>query len=362
MSQLLVVGGGLIGLLSAMELTDRGHKVTVLERGETGRESSWAGGGILSPIYPWRYSAEVNELALWSSEYYPQLVKRVIAATGQDPELYHSGLLILDPEQLAPASAWAEQHQQSSQMLSADDVAAMEPNLRSSVAQAIHFPNIGQVRNPFLVKALRAYVASIGVEIVTDAEVLDFEQQDGRINALKTAKGDFRADAYVIASGAWSGLLLDKLGLQAPIRPVKGQMLLYRIAPQHFGNIVLYQGKYIIPRQDGHVLVGSTMEDVGFDKQLTDDAAAELGGFAQGLIPALNEQALVKQWAGLRPASPDGIPMIGAVPELDNLYINAGHYRNGVCMGPATAHMLADIVSGNRPIFAPDAYLPSNFF
>jgi len=352
MSQIIVVGGGLIGLLSAMELRDRGHEVTLLERGETGRESSWAGGGILSPIYPWRYPPEVNRLALWSSSYYPVLVKRVMEATGENPELYHSGLLVLDPEQLEPGEAWAREYDQPCQRLSAAQLRELEPNLNWPVEQALLFPHIGQVRNPFLTKAMRAFLDTLGVQVVTDTEVTDFDVQNGQVQALLAGTRRFTADAYVMATGAWSGQLMQKLGLALPIEPVKGQMLLYRIEPGQLGRIVLYQGKYIIPRQDGHVLVGSTMEHSGFDKQLTEVAAKELSEYATGLLPALNPHSLVKQWAGLRPGSPSGIPMIGAVPGLENIYLNAGHFRNGVCMGPATAMQLADIISKKPTQFA----------
>jgi len=356
MSRVLVVGGGLIGLLSALELHDRGFEVTLLERGETGRESSWAGGGILSPIYPWRYPAEVNRLALWSHDHYPALVKRIIETTGENPELYHSGLLVLDPEQLASALTWAKQYQQPYEMLAGKDLVAIDPHLHWPVDQAILFPHIGQVRNPFLTKALRALLDHLGVAIRTHTEVTGFDIAQGKVAALLAGEQRFSADAYVVATGAWSGELMRSVGLDLPITPVKGQMLLYRIDPGHLQHIVLYQGKYIIPRQDGHVLVGSTMEHVGFDKQLTASAAQELSDYAHTLLPALNPQTLVKQWAGLRPGSPDGIPMIGQVPGLENLYLNAGHFRNGVCMGPATTRLLADVVCKKAGEFADNDY------
>jgi glycine oxidase len=166
------------------------------------------------------------------------------------------------------------------------------------------------------------------------------------------------ADRYIVASGAWSGELLEPTGLRLPIEPVRGQMLLFKGPPGLLSPITLHQGRYAIPRRDGHVLFGSTLEYSGFVKQTTDEARQDLMQAALALIPALADLPVVKHWAGLRPGSPDGTPVIGKHPDLDNLFINAGHFRNGVILGLASVHLLTDLLLQRPPALDENPYLP----
>jgi glycine oxidase len=166
------------------------------------------------------------------------------------------------------------------------------------------------------------------------------------------------ADAFVVCGGAWSARLLAGAGAGLPVRPVRGQMILYRRPAGELPCIVLAEGRYVIPRRDGHVLCGSTLEEVGFDKTATTEARASLEASAARLWPVLAGQAPVAHWAGLRPGSPDGIPFIGRVPGSDNLWVNAGHHRNGLVLAPASARLLADLVTGRTPSVDPRPYQP----
>lgn len=354
----VMVGGGVLGMLGACRLAEQGCRVTLLDRHEVGREASWAGGGIVSPLYPWRYAPAVTALAHWSQDYYPRLAEGLLASTGIDPEVHVTGLYWLDLEDEAGALAWAVREGRPLARVGVAEVRRAVPPLGGGFASAIHLPGVANVRNPRLLQALRAELLRLGVTLREHCEVLSLLQDDSRIRGVRTAQGDVAADEVVIAAGAWSGRLLATLGLALPVRPMKGQMLLFRCARDFLPSMVLAGGRYAIPRRDGHVLVGSTLEDVGFDKVPTDDALASLRASAEQLLPALAEVPVVAHWAGLRPGSPDGVPFIGPVPGHEGLWLNGGHFRNGLVLAPASCELLAALMTGARPPVDPAPYRP----
>ncbi len=356
MSDFIVVGGGLLGMLVARELAGAGARITVVERGEPGREASWAGGGILSPLYPWRYPAAVTALAAWSQRVFPALAETLRAESGVDPEWTRSGLLLLEADERGPAKAWAARWSAHVQILSAPVAAEMEPALASLTHAALWMPEVAQVRNPRLLRALRASLERRGVQVESDAEVTDFITQGDTVSGVRSTRGDFRAGGVVVAGGAWSGRLLEKLGIPLAVTPVRGQMLLFRAPPGLVRHMVLAQGHYLVPRRDGRVLAGSTVEYVGFDKSTTKAAYAELRAAAIALVPALESAPIERHWAGLRPGSQSGVPTIGPHPRWRGLYVNAGHFRNGVVLGPASARLLADLILARPPCVDPTPY------
>jgi len=350
MTDVVIVGAGLIGMLTAHELVSAGMQVRVLERGQPARESSWAGGGILSPLYPWRYPDAVSELARWSQRYYPDLCQQCEDTSGIDPQWTRSGLLITDMDSVTQMQQWAARFGVRLEQLDAAGVREREPAFGLQPASAAWLPEVAQIRNPRLVKSLRAMLESRGVEISPDCPAREIDIEAGRVRSIHTPAGAVQADNFIIASGAWSGALLEPTGLDLPVEPVRGQMLLFRGEPGLVSCISLHNGRYVIPRRDGRVLVGSTLEYVGFDRQTTAQARDELHRSAVQLVPALAGLEIEKHWAGLRPGSPDGTPVIGPHPEIANLYINAGHFRNGVVLGPASARILADQLLGRVPV------------
>ena len=351
-----------MGLLTARELALAGYGVTVLERGVIGGESSWAGGGIVSPLYPWRYPQAVTALVTEAQAAYPALAQTLAERTGIDPEFFPCGLLMLDADDAEEALAWAAtQPQACMQALAADALRARLPGLAPTWRQGLWMPAIANIRNPRLLKAVGQLLEMDGVRVREHAPVTGWRRQAGRVTGVELGDGSvISADAFVVCGGAWSAELLAQAGVAPalPVRPVRGQMILYRRPAGELPCIVLAEGRYVIPRRDGHVLCGSTLEETGFDKTPTAEARASLEATAVRLWPALAGQAPVAHWAGLRPGSPDGIPFIGRVPGVDNLWVNAGHYRNGLVLAPASARLLADLVAGRPPRVDPRPYQP----
>ena len=357
MTDFIIIGGGIIGLLTAYELNRAGAKVTVLERTSIGTESSWAGGGILSPLYPWRYREPVTALAYWSQQRYASFCQMLFSETGIDPEWTQNGLLMLDSDEHAMAIKWAKHHNAHIERLQTSEISACEPQIKpSNSSHAMWMPDIAQVRNPRLLKSLKAYLLSRNVVIKECCEVKELLITHGSIHAVQTIDEKLTASKVIIASGAWSAALLKPLATDLKVNPVRGQMLLFKTPPKLISRIVMHQGHYVIPRRDGHTLVGSTVEHVGFEKETTQQALSVLHKAALHIIPALSNYPIKMHWAGLRPGSPDGIPFIGQHPTIQGLYVNAGHFRNGVVLGPASAHLLADIALGRTPIVSPEPY------
>lgn len=358
--QVVIVGGGVIGLLTAFNLASEGQRVVLLERSSVGQESSWAGGGIVSPLYPWRYSPEVTALAHWSQDFYPQLGQRLFAATGIDPQVHVTGLYWLDLDDQDEALAWAAREGRPLRSVDISAVHDAVPVLGTGFSRAIHMADVANVRNPRLVKSLKAALLALPeVTLHEQCEVTGFIRADGRVVGVNSSAGAIRGDQVVLAAGAWSGELLKTLGLNLPVEPVKGQMILYKCASDFLSSMVLAKGRYAIPRRDGHILVGSTLEREGFDKTPTEAALESLKASAQQLIPALAEAEVVGHWAGLRPGSPAGVPYIGEVPGFAGLWLNCGHYRNGLVLAPASCRLFTDVMLGREPVIDPAPYSPA---
>jgi glycine oxidase len=356
MADCVIVGGGVIGMLTARELVQKGAQVTLVERGRLGGESSWAGGGILAPLYPWQHPAAISDLASWSQHCYPQLCQRLTDATGIDPEWTRSGLLILDAAERSHAIRWTGGVHMSIELLDRDTIEHLEPRLARDVDTAVMLPDLAQVRNPRLVTALQVDLINRGVEVLEHTAVTALLMKDDRVTAVETSSGRIDANHVVIAAGAWSGTILKRLNIIQDVVPVRGQMLLYQAVPGLIGHVIVSKGYYIIPRRDGHILVGSTVEHTGFDKSTTAQAATELKRIAISLVPDLERHEIKRQWAGLRPGTASGMPYIGAHPLIAGLFVNTGHYRNGLLLAPASARLLVDIMMGNQPIVDPVPY------
>lgn len=354
--EVLIVGGGVIGMMTARELAEAGLEVGIVERGALAGEASWAGGGIVSPLYPWRYRDAITALASWSQSGYRQLCDTLAAETEIDPELRQKGLLMLDVDDEAEALAWARRCQRPMARIVGAEVGRLEPRL-PPVDQALWMPEVSSVRNPRLGQALaRSLALNPRVTLTSGCPISGFEVTGARVDGVRTPAGVQRAERVLIAAGAWSGELLSPLGVDLSVEPVRGQMLLFNTPGGLIDRVVLKGGRYLIPRADGRVLVGSTLEFDGFSKRTTEEAYASLHRSALEILPALADCAVEAHWCGLRPGAPGGVPYIGRVPPYDNLYVNAGQFRNGLVLAPASSRLMADLLLGREPAVDPAPY------
>lgn len=359
--RIIVVGGGVNGLLTSRTLLQAGASVCLVERTRCGTEASWAGGGIISPLYPWRYSPAVTALATWAQAAYPQLADELLASTGIDVELTRTGMLYLDPPDLRDALSWAMAQGHPADVLDAPALHARWPGLPTDVQRGLFMPALAHVRNPRLLKALVSELSGHPRFTLREASpVAEMQARSDTRPAQVILEGGetLRADAVVVCAGAWSARLLAGHGEPLAVRPVRGQMQLYQLAPGALPTMILRGGHYVIPRRDGLVLCGSTVEEAGFDKSVTEVGRRQLSNAASTLWPALASTPVARQWAGLRPGSPNGIPFIGELPGQPGLWVNAGQYRNGLVLAPASARLLADCLLGRPPVLDPAPYRP----
>ncbi len=351
----IVIGAGIIGLATAERLLTQGATVTILERNQVGKESSWAGGGILSPLCPWDYPDEVTNLTRYSASLFPAWVAALHQTTGINCEYETSGILVLPPYDIQMAQHWCATHgMETKQNLPPHSVFANnELGIygNKTPEHSLFLPEIAQVRSPRLLHALHNQVTALGGQIVEHCSVSNIAVKNERVQSLATTGGKFNANRYIVSAGAWSKEILGQYALNLDIKPIRGQMLLFKFDTPPIRTIFLQNDLYIIPRQDGHLLIGSTLEDVGFDKRTTETVRNDLFKRAQAVLPFLRDRQILQHWAGLRPASPHNIPTIGKHPFLENLYINSGHFRYGVTMAPASAEILLNEMTGNpQPI------------
>ena len=352
-----IIGGGVIGLLTAREFFNAGATVAVIDKNLLGQESSWAGGGILLPLYPWRQAEAITRLAIQSLSLYPTLAAQLLVETHKDPEWTPCGLLITKNPDINTAVDWCNTNDIAFQRAGAEFFNYLVTNPDNP----LWLPEIAQARNPRLVKSLKQDLVNKGVTLIEHCELTSISLVQNRITSINTTSGKFDVNQLIISAGAWTGQLFRKLfpeltGDAPKIAPVKGQMLLFDAKPETLQTMVLDEDQYLIPRRDGKILAGSTVEQDDFNKTTTAEARDRLTGFALKLLPALKNAPLIHHWAGLRPGTEHGIPYIDKHPEICNLSINAGHFRNGLVMGPASAQLMVDLILGRPTAVAPEPY------
>lgn len=351
MFDFLIVGGGLIGLMTARELTLSGAKVALIDKGEFGQEASWAAGGILSPLFPWDYADCIGHLSRWSQLAYPQLAQDLKDATGIDPEYELTGMLMTQEDGLDHVIQWCRKHGVMTHPLNAELIRARYPELTPKCDQGILLDHIAHIRPPRLIKALIADLKQRDVQLFEHVEATEMLTHDDQVISIKTRTGrSLQADQYVLCSGAWTRELWPEKSRCIDIRPVKGQIILYPPTGIELNCMYLHDHRYLIQRRDGQILVGSSLEHSGFDKRTTTPVKESLIEFAESVCPALEKAAPTDHWAGLRPAAPGSIPYIGRHPKLKNLSVNAGHFRNGIILAPGSARLLADELLNLTPI------------
>ncbi|MFD1261198.1 glycine oxidase ThiO [Entomomonas asaccharolytica] len=358
----LIIGAGIIGLLTAYKLAKEGIEVILLEKNSAvGREASWAGGGIISPLFPWRQHAAITSLVNVSQDSYLEFIAELKSLSNIDPEYYITGLYWLNLEDEQQALDWAQQYQRPLNKVDIVEVERAVSVLGSGFTSAVYMDNIANIRNPRLVKALHSILVNMpNVQIKENCLFIDIIQQGGRVVGVHTSQQDYYGDNVVICTGAWTGSWLDTLGINLSIQPVKGQMILFKCKEDFLPTIILANERYAIPRRDGHILVGSTIEYVGYDNEPTLEAQESLRQSAVEMLPELAKAQVIQHWSGIRPAAPEGIPYIGEVPNYSGLWLNCGHFLNGFVLAPASCQLLTELMLGRQPVVDANPYMPIN--
>jgi glycine oxidase len=345
----LILGGGVIGLTTAHFLAGAGASVALLDRAEFGRQASWAGAGIVPPGNFDHAATAYDRLRALSAALYPTLSHELRSATGVDNDyVVCGGLELVAPGEAAPEAAWTAEGI-SFQEVGSTELRRLEPDLAPWPGRVFFLPDMAQVRNPRHLKALLASCRARGVRLLDHCPALTLTLHGNRVVGVETSQGPMKARAVLVAAGPWSDALLAQAGWRPGVRPLRGQIVLL---DRGVGGIrpVLLQGKrYLVPRTDGHVLIGSTEEDVGYDARPTADGVAGLLDFARSLMPALGRATPERSWAGLRPVSVDGLPYLGPVPGCAGLFVATGHGRAGLQLSPATGVVAAALLLGKTP-------------
>ncbi|MDX8411602.1 MAG: glycine oxidase ThiO [Mariprofundaceae bacterium] len=360
--RVVIIGGGIIGCLTAWYLQRVGATPIVLDRGKMGQESSWAGAGILCPIYPWLYPDAFTHLLEASLAMYPGMRDELEAESGICMEWRRSGLMIpfLPGDHLAHKSSalnWSARFGWQADELDALQARQAESTLADDVQGALLWGDVGQVRNPRFLQAIRKALDLRRTEMREEAECAGLVEQNGCVRGVRLVGGEvIEADAVLLAAGSWSGELSKQLGFSLPVQPVKGQIVLLRDEPGRMRHIIKHDRAYFVPRADGRILVGASMENVGFKRGTSVRAIHALLDAVIDIVPGLAQAEVEHQWMGFRPGSPDGLPFLGPVPNKPGLWVAAGHYRNGVALAPVTADIMSRWVLGNTPPLDMEAF------
>lgn len=357
--RIIIVGGGVIGLSIAEHCLRRGWTPLVLDKGPFAREASWAGAGYLDLRSASGVGGAFFSLCKKSYDLFPEWTSRLKKESGVDPELLDSGSLDLAfNEEEETAIRRMEGNLKTfglcGEWLSHPQIPKKEPSLSPKIQSAFYLKETRQVRPPRLTRALLQVLQKGDAELGEVEPVEDFLVKGRQVMGVRTSKGVREGDAVVVASGAWSGLLAEKLGLRLETKPFRGQVVMYRAQPQTLRHI-LFTGlqkalTYLVPRRDGHIYVGSTLEDAGFDKATTPEGMEKLKTGALKVLPGLSQQLIEDTWAGLRPGSVDGWPYLGRVPGVEGLFLATGHFTHGLLLSAVTGFLMAQAVLGERTL------------
>ncbi len=358
MSSTTIVGGGVIGLSIAYELAKRGRQVTLLEKERPGRATSWAAAGILLPANRLTANHPLEHLSALSNRLHSEWADELKTATGIDNGIHQCGGLYVARTRGEQATLYGlktqwEQEKIEFEFFDSKSVQSIPPAQASpdsfaDIRAAIHVFDESQICNPHHIEALIAACKKLDVQIEERQGVTQIVESNQSIQAIRTKAKEFTSDHYVFTGGVWTREILSKV-YDLPMLPVRGQMVMYKLPKPIFAPIVYEGSHYLVPRRDGHVLAGATVEERGFDNSTTNEAIGMLMKFAQRQFPQLNASTKVKQWAGLRPTTYDGFPYIGKLPKLTNGYAAAGHFRLGIQLSTGTSVAICDLLEGKDP-------------
>jgi glycine oxidase len=345
----IVIGAGIIGLAIARELRKRGMSVLVVDRGEPGREASYAAAGMLVGEGQENPPA-LREMARTSARMYPEFVHEIEDESRSKVDLRDHGTIIFLAE-----GETAEQS--SSALLSRRELAQLEPDVAQPERVAARIEE-RSVDPRALTSAVLKACLHRGIEVSSGEQVSSVNISDSRVSGVITQKTAYSAPVVVNCAGAWSGQFPPH---RCPTRPVRGQMLAVVPRRQLLRHVLRSPEIYLVPRSDGRVLIGASLEEVGYDKRVVPETIQQMHRQAVKLIPILKEARILEDWAGLRPGTPDALPILGPT-RTPGYYVATGHYRDGILLTPITAQVMAQVITGESPCLDLSSFAPERFF
>jgi glycine oxidase len=354
MLEVVVIGGGIAGAAVALELVEMGVAVNIVDAERPGAAATGASAGMLAPQYESPGRTPLFDLLVAARDRFQAFADRLERLAGQAVPVRWDGMLVAnhdDGERRAAEAAvrWQAEAGQSACIVSGEEARRLQPGLDEGAGSFVWLPAEGQVDSQALALALPDALAATSARIITGRRVVAVERTGDRVRGVRLADGrTVGADAVVIAAGAWSGRI-EGLPRPLPVRPVRGHLLRFsgRAAPLR-RILATHAGRYLVPRQDGTILAGSTMDEAGFDRSLSEREMEIVRASAAALWPALAGEEPIERWADLRPVTADGLPVIGPDPDLSGLHYATGYGRNGILLGPLAGRIVADLVTTGR--------------
>jgi glycine oxidase len=348
----IIVGGGIIGCSIALRLSQAGLATSIIERGSIGCEASRAAAGMLSPQVSAHRPSPFFDLCMQSRKLYPAWAERLGALSGIDPEYQDKGTLsvALDLDELTNIEKWACWQVEAGlavEPVSVQDLRAIEPSVTQEAVGAVRIPGDHQIENRRLMDAMEVAVRRAGIQVIQGQSVDSLLVRDSRAAGVAFGGQSLKSGVVVLAAGCWSGSMFRDAGIEVPVVPARGQMLAVKADPPPFSHVIHSGDCYLVPRRDGRIVVGSTVEYAGFHKATTAGGLHALLQAAIKLVPGLSSFEIAESWCGLRPDTPDHLPVLGP-SAIENLYLATGHFRNGILLAPITAELISQCILERR--------------
>lgn len=365
--KVVVVGGGIIGGSVAWRVAREGAAVTVLERERIGQEASWAAAGMIAPQAEAQGPGPFFDLCIRAREAFAASVESLRHDSGIDPEYDDAGILYVafdaaERAELEERAHWQKDAGGAIEELSGDEARKLEPGLSAEVVYAVHMPQDRRTNNRQLTRGYAAAAIARGAQIREGARVEAMIAQGGRACGVRLFGGEeIAADCVINAAGAWAGEIHGLEADHVTTYPVRGQMLCFEGLRPLAGPSIFSLHGYLVPRRDGRLVAGSTMEEAGYDKRVTLDGIGKIAHGARKMMPSLGGIAFRESWAGLRPATRDFMPVLGASPSIANLFYATGHFRSGILLSALTGEIIADLVYGRAPAIDLKPFSPARF-
>lgn len=369
MVEVVIIGGGIAGAAAGLELVDRGAVVNLVDAERPGAAATGASAGMLAPQYESPGRTPLYDLLIEARSSFPDFAARIETLAGRPVPVRWDGMLVAnrtagEVDAAGAAVRWQREAGQAAELIDLDAARRLQPGLAGDTPSFIWLPDEGQVDSQALAVALPEALAAAGIRVIAGRQVTGVSSHAGRVRGVRLGDGrSLHADVVVVAAGAWSGAL-EGLPRPLPIRPVRGHILRFPALPAAAGLrrlVATHGGRYLVPRSDGTILAGSTMDDVGFDRSLSDAGMAAVHRSAAGLLPALAAVEPVERWADLRPIMADGLPVLGPDPELHGLSYATGYGRNGILLGPLAGRIVAELLITGASAISWEPFGPSRF-